>query len=331
MRYPMFLVGDIGGTKSTLAVISSKEGARVPIVEMTFPSRSYPDLEAMLSRFLEEVRMSPDTVCLGVAGPVVEGRAKITNLPWMIDARDIKKKMNLRSVHLLNDLEAIAWAVPHLKKADIHTLNPGKKIRHGAMAVTAPGTGLGEAFLTWDENGYRAHPSEGGHTDFAPTSEMEAELLSYLRYEYSHVSYEVVCSGKGIPNIYAFFKEKEYDKEPVWLSQALVKADDPVPVIVDAALDREIPCKICIHVMDTFTSILGAEAGNLALKVMATGGVFLGGGLPPRILPFLEKGLFMDSFRRKGRMSEMLSAIPVHVIMNPKAALLGAAYYGLRT
>lgn len=326
----MFLAGDIGGTKSTLAVISSKEGARVPVVEMTFPSRSYADLEAMLGRFLEEIRMKPKLVCLGVAGPVVEGRAKITNLPWVIDALEIKRKMNFRSVHLLNDLEAVAWAVPHLlKKADIHTLNAGKRIRRGAMAVIAPGTGLGEAFLTWDGTGYRAHPSEGGHADFAPISEMEAELLSYLRYEYHHVSYEVVGSGKGIPNIYAFLKEKEYDKEPVWLSQALAKADDPVPVIVNAALDKEIPCKICHRVMDTFASILGAEAGNLALKLMATGGVFLGGGLPPRILPFLEKGIFMDSFRRKGRMSELLSAIPVHVIMNPKAALLGAAYYGL--
>ncbi|HEX7539533.1 MAG TPA: glucokinase, partial [Syntrophales bacterium] len=194
----------------------------------------------------------------------------------------------------------------------------------------APGTGLGEAFLTWDGEKYRACPSEGGHADFAPGTQIENELLTYLRGLQGHVSYERVCSGIGIVNIYTFLKERGFAAEPDWLGEALSGETDPVPLIVEKALDRGIPCDICVRSLDLFTSILGSEAGNVALKILATGGVYLGGGIPPRILPFLEKGQFMEAFLRKGRMRDLVARIPVHVITNPKAALLGAAAQGLK-
>jgi glucokinase len=193
------------------------------------------------------------------------------------------------------------------------------------MAVVAPGTGLGEAYLIREGAGYRAYPSEGGHADFAPTDTQQAELLRYLLKRFEHVSYERVCSGLGLPNIYACLKDSEDAGQPDPLCERLAAGDDPTPVIVAAALDAERPCARCRAALNIFAAILGAEAGNLALKVMAVGGVFLGGGIPPRILPVLQSGSFMEAFRRKGRMSRLMDAIPVHVILNPKAALLGAA------
>jgi len=200
--------------------------------------------------------------------------------------------------------------------------------RHGRDRT---GDGLGEAYLTWDGRKYRAFPSEGGHADFAPATRLESELLTYLDGLHGHVSYERVCSGMGIANIYAFLKECGFAAEPDWLSEALTLQSDPVPLIVEKALDREFPCDICVRSLDLFAAILGSEAGNVALKILATGGVYLGGGIPPRILPFLEKGQFAEAFLRKGRMRDLVAQIPVHVITNPKASLLGAAAQGLKT
>jgi glucokinase len=199
----------------------------------------------------------------------------------------------------------------------------------GAIAVVAPGTGLGEAFLTWDGSRYVAQPSEGGHADFAPTNPLEVGLLQYLWERYEHVSYERVCSGLGIPNIYAYLRDSGYAAEPAWLAEVLAQAQDPTPIIVNTALDQSQPCELCMGTLDTFVSILGAEAGNMALNTLATGGVYLGGGIPPRILPALERAHFMRSFYNKGRFGEFLARIPVYVIMNPKVALLGAAAFGL--
>jgi glucokinase len=211
----------------------------------------------------------------------------------------------------------------------LHTLSPGKAKRGGSIAVIAPGTGLGEAYLTWDGNGYRAHACEGGHTDFAPTNAFEVGLLSYLLHAYEHVSYERVCSGMGLPNLYHYIKDCAVIAEPDWLATSIAEADDIVPVIIGTALEGKPGSEICTATLNLFVSILGAEAGNLALKLGALGGVYLGGGIPPRILPALASGRFMQAFREKGRLGSMLTHIPVYVILDPKAGLAGAAHYGL--
>lgn len=285
----MILAGDIGGTKTILGIYSHKAGVRSPLAQAIFPSAEYTGLEAIVIKFLSNLDFNVEKAVFGVAGPVTEGKAKITNLPWVIDEEQLKTVLKIPRVILLNDLEATAWSVPSLGKEDIITLNKGEKIQGGSIAIVAPGTGLGEAFLFWDGSRYLAQSSEGGHTDVAPTSQLEIELVSHLMNKYEHVSYESVCSGIGIPNIYNFFKDSGKAEEPDWLAEELAIVRDPTPVIFNRALSKDRACPICVATMDTFISILGSEAGNLALKVMATGGVYLGGGIPPRILPALKK------------------------------------------
>ncbi len=330
----LLLAGDIGGTKTSLALFSPQHGMHRPLAEATFASADYPNLESIVSLFLSQVHdQHIERACFGVAGPVVNGRAFVTNLSWVIDEAELREALGIPQVQLINDLFAVASAVPHLNPGDLHTLNVGQATPGGAIAIVAPGTGLGEAFLIWDGSRYRACASEGGHADFAPTNRMECELLNYLQETLGleHISYERVCSGLGIPNIYSYLKHINYATEPEWLSWQLATAVDIVPVIVSAALDSERQSSLCLATLRLFVSILGAEAGNLALKVLATGGVYLGGGIPPRILPVLDEGLFIRSFCNKGRFKELLSQIPVHVIMNQKTALIGAAYHALET
>jgi len=326
----MLLAGDIGGTKTNLAVFSPETGWRAPLVEKTFPSSQYPSLEAIVGEFLAQEHFTIDRASFGVAGPVVGSQATITNLPWELDEQHLQAALDIPSVHLLNDLDAIAHAVPFLGPFDLYTLNAGQPVPGGAIAVIAPGTGLGEAYLTWDGTHYRAHTSEGGHADFAPTNAFEIGLLRYVQERYKHVSFERVCSGKGLPNIYGYLKESGYAEEPQWLAEQLAAADDRAPIIVKAALesDKNATGDICVATLNAFVSILGAEAGNLALKVLATGGVYLGGGIPPRILPYLEDERFLQAFRQKGRFTDMLTRVPLHVILNDKVALLGAACHG---
>ncbi|MCX5834222.1 MAG: glucokinase [Deltaproteobacteria bacterium] len=327
----MLLVGDIGATKADLAVIGPERGPRAPLAAKTFQSASFGSIEALLKEFLSQVSLPVEAVILGVAGPVSGGRSKITNLPWIMDELEIARALGLKSVRLLNDVEAAAHAVPFLKEAEVETLNAGDPQEYGNKAVIAPGTGLGEASLVWDGKRYRPSASEGGHADFAPGNDMETELLGYLQGLYDHISYERVCSGMGIPNIYAFLLNSGYGEEPRWLKEKLSAASDPTPVIIDAAMVSDKPCKLSVLTLSVFVSILGAAAGNLALQMLATGGVYLAGGIPPRILPYLTGGLFMERFLRKGRMSDLVSRMPVHVIVNPGGALLGAALYGLHT
>jgi glucokinase len=324
----MLLAGDIGGTKTDLAVFSSDRGLRSPLAEGTFPSASYDSLEALAGEFLEKVRLPIAGASFGVAGPVVAGRAKVTNLPWEIDVEHLRRALRVTRVHVINDLDAIAHAIPLLESGDLQTLSAGAPIRGGAIAVIAPGTGLGEAFLTWDGNKYQAHPSEGGHADFAPTNARELDMLRYLQERFDHVSYERVCSGRGLPNIYAYLKAMGDAEEPAWVTKQLDAAADPTPVIISAALGAP-HCALCEATLDMFVSILGAEAGNLALKVLATGGVYVAGGIPRRILPALKDGGFMPSFRRKGRFADLLDRVPVHIVVNPKVGLIGAASLGL--
>lgn len=325
----MLLVGDIGGTKTELAVFSPVTALSTPLAHATFPSARYAGFAEMVHAFLTGFNVQIDRACLGVAGPVVSGQATITNLPWVISAAQLKDEFKLRSVIMMNDLEAMANAVPFLQRQDLHPLHAGQPALNGPLALIAPGTGLGEAFLTWDGTCYTAHMSEGGHGDFAPMNETQDALLRYLRSRLSHVSYEWVCSGMGLPNVYAYLKESGYAQEPAWLAEQVAGAQDPVPLIAKAALDNV--SALCVTTLDTFVSILGAEAGNLALKVLATGGVYLGGGIPRRILPFLDKEFFLQAFLQKGRLSNMLMQIPVYVILHPHVALLGAAYSGFAT
>ncbi len=321
------LAGDIGGTKTTLAIVDPENKSRVFLEKTNFPSSGYPSLEAVVADYLKDKDWQLCQASFGVAGPVTDGRAQITNLPWVIEEESLSRALRA-PVRLFNDLASIAQAVPHLSGTDLETLSPGQPQEHGSIAVVAPGTGLGEAFLTWTaENGYRAYPSEGGHTDFGPTDTQQTRLLAYLQERLGHVSYERVCSGIGIPYLYAFLKDSHSYPEPAWLGQQLAAAADPTPVIAQAATEGT--AEIASATFELFVSILGAEAGNLALKVLATGGVYLGGGIPPRILPFLKTGPFMHAFLNKGRFATLLSSMPVHVICHPETALLGAAYLGL--
>lgn len=321
----MYLAGDIGGTKTILALFDQSAGPHHPLVEQTFPSARYPSLRAIIAEFLAQHPAAITGAAFGVAGPVVAGRASITNLTWTIDAAEVSSALGGVPVRLLNDLEAIAQAVPILEPDDLATLTPGAPVAGGAIGVIAPGTGLGEAFLTWDGARYRPHPSEGGHTTFAPRNQVEKDLLDYLHQRFNHVSYERVCSGIGIPNLYAFVRDRLLQRETPVVAEQLAAAVDPTPIIVQAGMATEGMCLVARTALELFVDILAAEAGNLALKVLATGGVYIGGGLPPRVLSLIQRERFLQIFRDKGRFSDLLAHVPVHVILEPKAGLLGAA------
>ena len=324
----MLLSGDIGGTKSILALYPTDGDPRTPVIRQRFASRDFPSITRLLDAFLAEHEAQVEAACFAVAGPVVAGKAEATNLSWVVTEQGMRARLGDIPVRLVNDLQATAYAIPSLTPDDLHTLHPGEPEPEGALAVIAPGTGLGEAYLVWDGGKYRAYASEGGHADFAPRNELEIALLRFLMRRMDHVSYERVCSGVGIPNLYAFLKDSGYAPEPPWLAQQLLQANDPTPVIVTAALKKDPPCALCEATLDQFVSILGAEAGNLALKVLSTGGVYVAGGIPPRILDALSHGQFMKSFIRKGRFADRLVRMPVHVVLNPDTALIGAARYG---
>jgi len=325
----MLLAGDVGGTKTRLAVIAADRGPRDPVIAATYASADFPGLDAIVSRFIEETGVPIEHACVGAAGPVVANRVTTTNLPWLLDGDALARSLALASFRLINDLEAVANGVLELLPEDVHTLNAGQPISHGAIGVIAPGTGLGEAYLCWDGQAYRPHPSEGGHTDFGPLDELQIGLLRYLQARQVHVSYERVCSGRAIPDIYAYLRDTGHAPEPPDLAREVAEARDATPVIARWALDASAPSALCLATLRTFVAILGAEAGNLALKVLATGGIYLAGGIPPRLLPLLQEQAFLESFRGKGRLRDLLSGIPIHVVTYPDVALLGAARVGL--
>lgn len=324
-RETFLLAGDIGGTKTVLALYPANGNLSAPVKKERFASQSYPSLGDMVTEFLADMPVSIARASFGVAGPVQGGRAQITNLPWVIERAELEGRIQA-PVRLLNDLNAIAHAIPFLNPSDLQTLNVGAPSAQGTLGVVAPGTGLGEAFLTWSGNRYHAHPSEGGHADFAPANLQQMELLKYLQARFGHVSFERVCSGSGIPNLYAFLKESGKYQEPDWLRAELSQAADATPIIVRAGVENR--AEICAAALDLFAEILGSEAGNMALKILAAGGIYLAGGMPARILPRLQQPGFLQAFTRKGRFAEMLKNIPVHVVTNPEAALFGAACHG---
>lgn len=322
----MLLAGDIGGTKTVVALFTEELGPRYPLYKETFPSRQYASLEAVIQAYLQNKEVAVSHAAFGVAGPVVRDRAEITNLPWILDERHLERAFGFRRVHLLNDLQAVATSIPILEPADLVTLHAGSPAPGGTIGVIAPGTGLGEAFLTWHGTRYQAFPSEGGHTDFAADTPLELDLLRHLLGRYDHVSYERVCSGIGIPNLYTFFHETGRFKEPDWLRTQVQGAADPTPFIVRAAQEERAP--IATATLELFVNILAREAGNLALKLLATGGIYFGGGIPPRILDELRDGRFIEHFLDKGRFRDLLQQIPLQVILNGEAALIGAAQDG---
>jgi glucokinase len=323
----MLVAGDIGGTKTDLAIFSGEAGPLVPLAQAKVHSADYPSLQTMVKEFLTKEKKPVDRACFAVAGPVIGGRVKTTNLPWVIEESSLAEQLNInrQSVHLINDLEAIAHAVPILRPSDVETINRGEPVPKGAIAVIAPGTGLGESFLTWDGSRYFPHSSEGGHADFAPTDKRQICLLEYLLQRFDHVSFEHVCSGIGIPNIYDYLRDVEQLAQEPGVTALIDSVHDRTAAIV-AHASRS---KLCAATVDMFVSILAAEAGNLAVKVMATGGVYVAGGVAVHTLAVLKQAAFMESFKRKGRFADLMGRIPIHVIVSP-AGLAGAAAYGLK-
>jgi glucokinase len=319
------LAGDIGGTKTNLGLF--QRGGRRPAASVmeSFPSQEAPGLEKIVERFLEKHPVRVASACFGIAGPVIHGRCKTTNLPWEVSEEGLRKRFNWPRVRLINDLVATAHAVPFLHGREIYRLNRERDRKGENIALIAPGTGLGMALLVFHEGHYISVPSEGGHIGFSPTKEEEVSLWRYLRQRHSRVSVERVLSGPGLMNIYEWLKESRSYQQPAWLKQ-LIETMDPGKVITDHALNGKDP--LCSEALEVFVAILGATAGNLALTCMGTGGVFLGGGIPPKILPFLEKPYFLEAFADKGRFSGLMKKIPVKVILNDRAALLGAAISG---
>jgi glucokinase len=325
----MILAGDIGGTKVDLACYDPAQGPRRPLAERTIRTADYAELATPLCEFVQAQCGEVVRCVLGAAGPIVGGRAVGVNVPWQVDQAQLSQALGM-PVALLNDLQAVAHAVPFLEDDDLATLHAGRPDPHGAKAVIAPGTGLGEAYLTWDGARFQPHPSEGGHADFAPTDALQARLLLHLLGASGHVSYERVCSGSGMSNLYAFLRDGEGLEEPDWLAQALAGCADPTPIIVQAGLDAARPCPICQQAIALFVRILGAEAGNLGLRYVATGGVYIGGGLPAHLMPALTDGRLLETFLEKGRLRFLVEEIPLYVITRPKVGLLGAACAALQ-
>lgn len=344
----MILAGDIGGTKTHLALYDWRGDRIDPMRLETFHSADYAALDVMLTEFLATSNPSPPTeqidpatgqdasptpvtehppfkleaACFGVAGPVFENHSRTTNLPWVVDGPALSKQFDIKHVRLLNDLEAMAYGILLLRPDEFVTLNAGTTPSHKqAIALIAAGTGLGESILFWDGSRYRPMPSEGGHADFAPNSDQEIDLMRYVRSQYLHVSYERVLSGPGLLAIYEFLRDAKKN-EPTWLAEK-IKAGDPAAEIAEAGLKGQ--AEIATQALDLFASIYGAEAGNLALKAMAINGVYVGGGIAPKLLPKLKDGTFIKAFTNKGRYKRLMSQIPVHVVTNQHTGLLGAA------
>jgi glucokinase len=318
----MILAGDIGGTNARLAYFQPQNGRFQLVSERVFPSRDHRGLGEIVKRFLDESGTRPEAACFGIAGPVRNGRVETSNLPWVIEQSVLANQIHLATTLLINDLEASAWGIGALGTEDLVTLNPGAGSVAGNQAVIAPGTGLGEAGLFWDGNRHLVFACEGGHTDFAPQGELQIELLRFLTKRFGHVSYERILSGPGLVNVYEFLCASGCGKESATVAAAM-ESGDAAAAISRAALSGDDP--LASRALDLWIAVYGAEAANLSLKIMSMGGLFLTGGISPKILPRLEASGFMEAFLDKGRMRALVEAMPVHVVMNEKAGLLGAA------
>ena len=324
----MILAGDIGGTNARLAAFETEGSRLLCVVEKVYPSKEHNGLPEIVADFVKTEGIPARSACFGVAGPVRGGRSKISNLPWVIDSRELATQLRLRTVGLINDLEALAYGLEMLESKDFVTISEGARDADGNMAVVSAGSGLGEAGLYWD--GFRHHPfaCEGGHTEFAPKNDVEIELLEYLmkKYGHQHVSYERILSGPGVQNVYEFLRDTGKEEEPAWLKETLAEARDVPALISELALSNKAP--ICDRTLSIFVSVFGSEAGNCALKFMGTGGVFVA-GIAGRIVPKLKGPAFMDSFLDKGRMKSLLETVPVKIVLNDDSGLIGAARFAL--
>src|ERR1700687_3196522 len=317
------LGGDIGGTKVKLALFEGNAGRLARRRTQSFVSHEHDGLAAIVKEFLAGEQLSLRAAAFGVAGPVERGHARITNLPWEVDANELRQCLRIDCVTLINDLEATAYGVTTLDAEDFLVLSPGATPPvSGNAAVIAAGTGLGEGLLCWDGVDHHPAPSAGGHADFAPCGEWQIALLNYLRARFDHVSFERVLSGPGLVSIYEFLRDTGCGVEPADLGQRLQR-EDPAAVISHLALEGTVP--LCVQALEMFVAIYGAEAGNLALKVLATGGVYVAGGIAPKIRAKLVDGTFMAAFRAKGRMAFLMDKLPVRVVLNEDTALNGAA------
>jgi glucokinase len=320
----MILAGDIGGTSTRLAFFTVEGGRVNLVVEKVYSSRGHKSLDEIVVEFVSHHRLAIELACFGIAGPVQHGRVQTPNLPWVVDQETLARELRIPSVWLINDLLANTYGILTLEEKEFAVLNAGAPNAVGNAAVISAGTGLGEAGIYWDGKRYHPFACEGGHSDFAPRNELEIYLLRYLIAKFGRASCERVVSGPGLRNIFDFLRETGRGEAPDWLL-AEMEEKDPSAVIARAALDGK--SELCVKALDILISCFGAEAGNLALKMLATGGVFIGGGIAPKIIQKLRERAFIDAFTQKGRFTHLLESIPVRVILNDKAALFGAARY----
>jgi glucokinase len=322
----MILAGDVGGTKVELALYGFEHGQLVHIREERFPAQEYAGLEEIVRQFLLESEAPEITAaCFGVPGPVRGGRLRLTNLPWVLDSRELSTSLGIQHLFLINDLEANGYGIPELKPEQLLTLNEGDPAAVGNRALVSAGTGLGEGVLVWNGKTHMPMASEGGHCDFAARNEREVELLEYLMEKLGgRVSWERVISGQGITNIYRFLRDVKRMEEPAWLQERMA-TEDPNAVIGEVG--EQCRSQLCAKTLEMFVSAYGAESGNMVLKVLATGGMYLGGGIAPKIVKTMQSGAFMRAFTDKGRLTELLVQTPVHIILESRCALMGAAAY----
>jgi glucokinase len=319
----MILAGDVGGTKVSLALFDFTNGNLKHLRDQQFAAKQYAGLEEIVKEFVASEKVT--SACFGVPGPVRDGRLRLTNLPWTLDSRELARNLKIDFVFLINDLQANGYGIAELGQDQIYTLSEGDARQVGNRGLISAGTGLGEAFLVWDGRDFVPYPSEGGHSDFAARNEDEIDLLRFLRQKYNgRISFERVVSGQGLTNIYEFLRDGRGLEEPLWLAERM-RQEDPNAVITESALKAK--SQLCEKTLDMFVSAYGAEAGNLALKVLSVGGLYVGGGIAPRILEKLKDGTFMKAFTDKGRLSQLLVNIPVRVILESRTALFGAAAY----
>jgi glucokinase len=319
----VIVAGDIGGTNARLATFEVQAGRLLLVKEIIYPSRSAPDLGTIVRRFVEEARPAATAAALGVAGPEKDGRIETPNLPWVVDSRRLAEILGVPKVTLLNDLKANAYGLRHLGPTDFAILQAGAHDAVGNQAILSAGTGLGCAGLYWDGQRHRPFATEGGHVDFAPRNHLEAELMEQIARDKGRVSAERILSGSGLVRIYGYLRERSGVPEPAALAERFAK-EDPAAVVSRSALSEQDP--VCVQALDMFVSAYGAEAGNVALRMLATGGVFLGGGIAPKNLPAFQRGSFMNAFLNKGRMRPLLETVPVLVVLNDRTALWGAAH-----
>lgn len=323
----MILSGEIGATRTRLAAFETEGNNLKRVAETAYKSQEHGGLAEIIRAFIRTEGIPVHSACFGVAGPVKRGRSKISNLPWTIDARELAGQLKLNTVGLLNDLEAYAYGIDGLSSGDFVTLNEGSEEEEGNRAVISARTGLGMAGLYWD--GFRHHPfaCEGGHTDFAPRNTLELELLTYLQKKYGRISCERVLSGPGIQNIYDFLRGTGKAEEPQWLKEQLAAAPDPPALISQLALEGR--ATICEQTLSIFVSIYGAETGNCALNFLSTAGIFIGGSIAAKIVPKMKDPAFLESFLDKGRMRPLLQDMPVRIVLNDDAGIIGAARHTL--